>query len=40
MIAAKKQPAAKDAITFASKIFPDDGYITVQYNLITGTKKQ
>jgi len=40
MIQNKKQPVAKDAITLANKLFPNDGYITVQYNVITGTNKK
>jgi hypothetical protein len=46
LVQAKKQSVAKDAITLANKLFPNDGYITVQFNLIntttgtTGTTKK
>ena len=36
LVAEKRKKDAESVITLANKIFPNDGYIKVQYNMIVG----
>jgi len=38
LIAEKRKKDAEAVITLGNKLFPDNGYITVQYNMIVGKK--
>lgn len=38
LISEKRNKDAESVITLANKLFPDNGYITVQYNMIVGKK--
>ncbi|MBO7144932.1 MAG: hypothetical protein J6W13_08930 [Salinivirgaceae bacterium] len=40
LVADKRKKDAEAVITLANKIFPSDGYITVQYNMIMGNNQK
>lgn len=40
LIGEKRNKDAESVITLANKLFPDNGYVTVQYNMIVGSKKK
>ncbi len=39
LVGENRKKDAESVITLANKLFPDNGYITVQYNMIVGNKK-